>query len=155
MAKNLKVNSSVLAAIVYILVGILFCVFKTQVLSWLMTAVGVVLVVYGLYYLLSLKKTTEAVLYMAVGAVILLGGWLFVEIALIILGVAVLIQGVIDLSYALKSKVTASILSAILTIIVGLLLVLGKFIMLDWFFIVLGVIFIVDGVMTLFGIKKS
>ncbi len=154
MAKDIKLSKSALSAIVYIIVGILFCVFKTQVLSWLMTAVGVILIVYGLYALISLKRTTEAVLYMAVGAIILLGGWLFVEIALIILGVAVLIQGIVDLSTALKSKSTPAILSAILTIVVGILLVLGKFLMLDWFFIVLGVIFIVDGVMTLFGMKK-
>ncbi len=154
MAKDVKLSKSVLSALVYILVGVLFCVFKSQVLSWLMTAVGVILIVYGIYALVSLKKTTEAVLYMAVGAVILLGGWLFVQITLIILGVAVLIQGAVDLVNALKSKVTAAILSSVLTIVIGLLLIMCKFVMLDWFFIVIGVIFIVDGVSTIFGIKK-
>ena len=152
--KTKKVNSSLLTALMYIVVGLLFCIFRASVLNWLLTIVGVLFIVLGVLDALN-KNWVPA----AIGAIIILGGWLFVEIVLIVFGVLIALKGVTSLMDALKprKKSIADIVFAGLTIFVGVMLVVSKWLMLDWFFIVLGIVFIVDGILELCGkqlIKK-
>ena len=79
-------NNSLLNALLYIAVGILFCVFRSSMLNILMTVVGVLFIVYGIVSIVN-KDTVTGVVSIAIGAIIILGGWLFVEIILIIFGI--------------------------------------------------------------------
>ncbi len=156
--KTKKVNSSLLTALMYIVVGLLFCIFRASVLNWLLTIVGVLFIVLGVLDALN-KNWVPAAVDVAIGAIIILGGWLFVEIVLIVFGVLIALKGVTSLMDALKprKKSIADIVFAGLTIFVGVMLVVSKWLMLDWFFIVLGIVFIVDGILELCGkqlIKK-
>lgn len=156
--KTKKVNSSLLTALMYIVVGLLFCIFRASVLNWLLTIVGVLFIVLGVLDALN-KNWVPAAVDVAIGAIIILGGWLFVEIVLIVFGVLIALKGVTSLMDALKprKKSIADIVFAGLTIFVGVMLVASKWLMLDWFFIVLGIVFIVDGILELCGkqlIKK-
>ncbi len=146
-------NGALLTALLYILAGLLFCIFRTTVLSWLMTVIGALLVVSGVLHMLD-KRMTEGVVTAAVGILILLGGWLFVDIILLVLGIALTAKGVLDLARALDVKNNISgIAAAIITMLVGVALIVSKWALLDWLFIILGVVLIVDGVLIALGKK--
>lgn len=152
MAKKLKISDNTVAAILYILVGVLFCIFRAGMLSWLLTAAGIVFIVMGVLDILK-KNLVNGIVEAVIGVVILVGGWAFVNVALIIFGALLVIKGVLDLLAAIKAKAgIMTILAAAVTAVVGVLLIASKWVMVDWFFIVMGVILIVDGAMLL--IKK-
>ena len=152
MAKKLKISDNTVAAILYILVGVLFCIFRASMLRWLLTAAGIVFIVMGVLDILK-KNLVNGIVEAVIGVVILVGGWAFVNVALIIFGALLVIKGVLDLLAAIKAKAgIMTILAAVVTAVVGVLLIASKWVMVDWFFIVMGIILIVDGAMML--IKK-
>ena len=147
-------NNKMIQAIAYLVIGILFCIFQSGMLGWLMTAVGVLLVVMGVSDALS-KDYVSAIIKIAVGIVIALGGWLFVEIVLLVLGIVVIINGAKQLLAALKSnkKDIKELVISIVTIVFGVMLVVSKWAMMDWLFIIIGVLIALEGVLMLLGKK--
>ena len=70
-----------------------------------------------------------------------------VEIILLVLGVLIVIKGVLDLINAIKTKKVTPIIYAAITIVVGVLLVIGKFASAaDILFIIIGVVFVLDAI---------
>ena len=149
-----KINSNLMSAIMYIVIGALFCIFKAGVLDWLMTIAGILFIVFGIIDLVK-GTTTSGVINIAIGAVILIGGWFFIEVVLIVFGILLAVKGTIALINALKARNVSvfNVIFAVLTLAVGVMLIVSKWALIDWFFIVMGVIFIVDGVLGLFGKK--
>ena len=142
-------------ALLYVIVGILFIVFKSGMLNWLMTIIGVVFIALGVYDIIK-KNLTNGIIEAAIGVVIIVGGWVFVEIVLIVFGALLIVKGVTDLISLFKgSKDVVSIIVALLTIALGVLLVVSKWVALDWMFIVIGVVFIVEGAFSLFPALKK
>ena len=84
-SSNKKVSNSVMYAVLYILIGVLFIVFKSSMLNWLMTIAGIVFIALGIYDIIK-KNMTNGIIEAVIGVVIILGGWLFVEVVLIIFG---------------------------------------------------------------------
>lgn len=156
MAKSSnKVTNNMVYALLYVIVGILFIVFKTDMLKWLMTIIGVVFIALGVYDIIK-KNLTNGIIEAAIGVVIIVGGWVFVEIVLIVFGALLIVKGALDLISLLKgSKDVVSIIVAILTIALGVLLIVSKWVALDWMFIVIGVVFIVEGAFSLFPELKK
>ncbi len=152
MAK--KKSNNLLNAVLYILVGILLCVFKASVLNWAMTAVGAILIVYGILRCLR-DEIMGGVITAAVGVVIIWGGWSFVDLVLLILGVVLAVKGILDLVTYSRYKNSMAVLASILTVIVGVALAINKWALLDWLFIVLGVVLIVDGLLMALGKNKK
>lgn len=156
MANSKKLDSNILNAILYIAVGILFCIFRSGLLGWLMTIVGIIFVINGVIRFIN-SDTVAGIISAVIGVVVILGGWLFVDIVLLVFGVLVIIKGVTDLIDAVKSKVTASIITACVTLAVGILLIISKWALMDLIFIILGAVFIANGILSLLGkefIKK-
>ena len=147
-----KVSNNVMTAILYVVVGALLCIFKASVLSWIMTAAGVLFVVAGVLDIFKHKNTTNGIINIVIGIAILVAGWLLLEIALIVFGVLILISGVKDF-LAVKSKKPVAYVYPVLTILVGALLVIANWVVFDWFFIAVGVVFIINGVLSLVGKK--
>ena len=149
-----KSNSNIMSALMYIILGVLFCVFKAGVLNWLMTIAGALFIVFGVLDLVK-GSTTSGVINIAIGAVILLGGWFFLEVVLLVFGILLAVKGTIALINALKAlnKSIFDIIFSALTIAVGIMLIASKWALIDWFFIIMGVLFIVDGVLELLGKK--
>ena len=85
MAKKVKISNNTVAAVLYVLVGVLFCIFKASMLNWLLTAAGIVFIVLGVLDILK-KNLVNGIVEAVIGVVILVGGWAFVEVALIIFG---------------------------------------------------------------------
>jgi uncharacterized membrane protein HdeD (DUF308 family) len=149
--KSLKLDKNV-TAIAYIIIGILICALRAQLLDWMMTIVGIILIVSGVITILN-KNLFEGIIRVVVGAVVIIGGWLFIEILLIVLGVIVIINGVRELPSALKSKDLMPKINAIATILLGVLLVVSKWAMVDIVFIIVGVLAVLSGLSQLF-VKK-
>ncbi len=143
-------GNNVVYALLYILVGVLFIVFKNSILNWLMTIVGVVFIALGVIDIIH-NRYTNGIIEAVIGIVIILGGWLFIEIILIVLGALLIVQGVVDFVKQLQGHKNAlKIIVAVITIALGVLLIVSKWLVVDWFFIVVGVVFILDGAFALF-----
>ena len=147
-----KVSNGVVYALLYIVLGVLFIVFKSGMLNWLMTIAGIVFIALGIFDIIK-KRLTQGIIETVIGVVIIVGGWLFVEIVLLVFGALLIVKGVTDLIKACqsKSKDFSKILCAVITAIVGILLVVAKWVTLDWFFIVLGAVLIIHGLFALFN----
>ena len=147
MAKRKSLNLQT-TALLYVAIGILFIIFKATVLDWMMTGIGVLFIINGIIDLTH-GRTVTGIVGIGIGAIIIIGGWTLTGLILIIFGVLLAVKGALDLIPALKRKKLIPILSSALTIAAGVLVALGKWIVLDWFFIALGIILIVDGVIAL------
>ncbi len=145
-----KSNQNLINAALYILIGVLLCIFRASVLDWAMTAIGIVLIAIGILNIVK-KALAEGIIMAAIGVVVILGGWLFIDIILLILGVALLIKGVLDLVRAIEHKSVPTIVGSVITMVVGVMLVVSKWALLDWLFIIIGAVLIVDGVLMALG----
>ena len=96
MAKAKKSTNNLLNAVLYIAIGVLFCIFKASVLNWLMTIVGIFFIVEGILSIIN-KDVTSGVVAIVIGVVLILGGWLFIQVVLIVFGILVVIKGILDL----------------------------------------------------------
>lgn len=163
MAKKTKVRrvmtandkATLMTALMYIVLGALFIIFRTQLITWLMIAAGVVLIAAGVWEIVK-KDLVTGVVLIAVGVLFLLG---LIEaitgIVLLILGVVLVAKGILDLVNAFKaSRVSVlSVVAAVITIAIGVLLIVAKWQLVDWVLIVVGAIMIVDGILIFFGKK--
>ncbi len=146
-----SIDGNLLQAILYIAVGLLFCIFRASALNWLLTIIGVLFIVQGVLSLMR-KDTVGGAVALVIGLILILGGWLFLQFILIVFGILIIVKGVLDLLEAVKRKHNlVPLLFAILTLAAGVLLIVAQNLMLDWFFIVLGILFLVNGVLALVG----
>ena len=101
MAKKSKFSIS--SPILYIILGALLVIFKSQMLSWAMTIAGVCCVIMGIIDLAK-GRTKSGIFNAALGVIILVVGWTILNIVLLVLGVLIAAKGVIDLVEVLKHK---------------------------------------------------
>lgn len=151
---SLKLDSNLVTAIAYIIIGILCCVLRAEVFQIILTIVGVLFVVQGVLNIVY-KDWIQAVINLAIGVVILVFTWAVGEITLLIFGIMILVKGAYELYNALKakSKDMVSVVAAAVTLVVGILLIVARWKTVDALFIVIGIIFIVNGVAELLGKK--
>ena len=152
MAKNkldLSANNIITCA-VYAIIGLLLVILQGGSLGILMTVVGVLLIVLGVLDIVKNKDTTKGLIELIIGIAIIVCGWLIAEVVLLILGICLIAMGAMELIKNLKNGFPA-ILSPIITIVIGVLLVIAKWALLDIFCIIAGVIFLINAVLILFG----
>ena len=152
MAK--KKDNGLLASILYIIIGALLIIFRNEMLSWAMTIGGIFFLVFGVLELIK-KNWIGGAVSIIIGIVILILGWAVVDIVLLVLGILLAIKGVVALFAAFGSKQNKliKIVSAVLTVVVGLLVAFGN--VAAWMVILAGAMLIVDGVVGLIaGLKK-
>ena len=144
--KSKKTESNLLSALLYIVIGVLFCIFKDSIINWILTVAGIVLIIKGIVQVVN-KHTQSGVINLLFGALIIVFGWLFLEVALVIFGVVLIISAVSDFSKSRKKGM--DLLRLAITIIIGVLLATNGFAAISWIFIVIGVIFIIQGILLL------
>ena len=149
-----KTNSEFLAALLYLVIGVILIIFRSATLSWLMTAAGIFFIVSGILEMLR-KNTANGAVSLIIGIAVLVLGWIMVEIVLLVLGVLIAIKGIIALYEALKVKKPKllAILFAILTVVAGLLLAFGDGI--DYMILIVGILLAVDGVLGLISCLRK
>ena len=152
MAK--KTNSELFSSLLYIIIGVLLVIFRSQTLGWAMTVAGIVFVISGILDLVK-KNWAGGAVSLIIGIAILVLGWVAAQIVLLVLGILIAIKGIVALIDVLnkKSKNVLEIIYPILSIVVGLMLAFGN--ALDIMIIIVGVLLIVDGAIGLIGSVKK
>ncbi len=152
MAK--KSNSELFASLLYIILGALLIVFRSQTLGWAMTIAGIFFVVSGVLDLIK-KNWAGGAVSLIIGIAILVLGWLAVEIVLLVLGILIAVKGVVALIGVFKKsqKNALEIVFPCLSIALGVLLAFGNG--LDIIILVVGILLAIDGVLGLIGSLKK
>lgn len=156
MSKLKLTAENIITCLLYVVIGILLCTLRMGVLNILMTIIGVLFVAYGIYDIVK-GKTVPGIVEAVIGVVIVVCGWTIATYALIVFGVLLAIKGVLDLINLIKanSKNTAALISAIVTIVIGVILCIAPFAIGDIICIIVGVVLIANGVLALFGKKLA
>jgi uncharacterized membrane protein HdeD (DUF308 family) len=152
MAK--KNTSNLVSAILYILIGVLLVIFKSEMLNWLMTIAGVFFLISGIIDVIK-KNYMGGAVSIIIGVAILILGWLATKIVLLVFGLLIAIKGLIALIEEFKRKKLSAfgILFAILTMVAGIMLAFGDG--LNILVLICGIFFIIDGVLGLIGALTS
>jgi len=146
MAK--KKNSELISSLLYIIIGVLLMIFRSQTLGWAMTIAGVFFVVCGVLELVRQNWVGGAV-SLIIGIAILVLGWLAATIVLLVLGILIAVKGVVALINVLKKKRpnALELVFPILSIVVGIMLAFGNG--LDIMILIVGILLTVDGIIGL------
>lgn len=152
---DLSTNTVVECAF-YAIIGLLLVILQSGSLGILMSIVGIMFMVVGVVEMMQNKDMIKGGVQLALGIIIIVCGWLIADIVLLVFGILLIIKGALDLKDNIKGGFS-NMLPAIITIIVGVLLVVAKWALIDVFCIIAGVVFIINAVLILFGkspIKK-
>lgn len=154
--KKLKGND-LLTAVALIVIGLLFVIYKSEVISIAMSLIGFTLIALGIVDIVR-KFTASGVVKIVLAVLILAAGWLFITLALYILGAFLLIAGISELLALTKVKikkitlpVAMHIAQPVIYILVAICLFFNQGGALSWVFTVSGIFLIIDGVVALVG----
>ena len=149
-----KNNSELFASLLYIIIGVLLVIFRSQTIGWAMTIAGIFFVISGALDLIK-KNWAGGAVSLIIGIAILVLGWVAAKIVLLVLGIMIAVKGIIALIEAFKKKNTNAldIIFPILTVVVGLVLAFGKGF--DILIVITGALLALDGVLGLINSFKK
>ncbi|MCM1194941.1 MAG: DUF308 domain-containing protein [Corallococcus sp.] len=154
MAKKLKLSANnIVTCVLYALIGILLIAFRSGSLNILFTIMGVLFLIVGIYDLIT-KQWIRGIVESVVGVAILVCGWTIAEWALLIFGILLIIKGVLDI-ISNRKRGWKALISPIVMLVIGIVLVISKFALIDVMCIIAGVIFLLNAVLALFGEKLA
>lgn len=157
-------NKNLFLAILTIAFGIVLCVFRSEVMEWIAYVVAGLLILLGImgvaaFFSAKKKKDVVSLLFslieIAGGVLIIIFAQEILEYALIILGAYFIFVGAYALLPLLGGKKVPQlkIIIALLSVVLGILLIVVPFAVSDVFFIVVGALAVIDGVFTLVRAK--
>lgn len=154
MAKKKNGTTELFSSMLYVIIGVLLVIFRSQTLGWAMTVAGIFFIISGVLDVLK-KNWIGGAVSIIIGVAILVLGWTVTKIVLLVLGILIAIKGLIVLFEVLKKKKKsiAEIIYPMLSVVLGLLLAFGNG--LDVIIIVTGVLLIIDGCIGLIGALKK
>lgn len=154
-------KSNVVAGIAMIVVGVIFCALRSGFVSALMSVIGALCVVYGVFDLVS-KRWLAGGMKIAIGILIIIFGWTIVDVSLLVLGIIICAYAIYTLISHISMFKSANInnkvfilLNPLMQLIFGILLIVARWYMLDAVFIVLGVLSILYGIALFFKREKD
>ena len=150
--KSLNLPSNVVTAIIYAVVGLLFCIYRQGVVSWAMLIVGILLIVRGVMDAMS-NRTTSAVINILIGALLVVLRFALPDFIIKVFGIILAVSGISQLFDGNKKKLFP-LISCVLTIVAGLLLVFFSGETLSAMFLVSGILLIADAVVALLSKQK-
>jgi uncharacterized membrane protein HdeD (DUF308 family) len=150
--KKMRKIEKVLSAALTITLGILLIILKANIISILMTILGVSLIVLGIIDLIN-KDATVGVCKLVVGGVLILCGWVIVSAVLYIVAAILLIAGILLLYEKIKRKIkfdclwktVCSYASPIIFIVIGFCLLFNQGNTLNWIFVASGLLTVIEG----------
>ena len=147
MAK--KSNSELFSSLLYIVMGVLLIVFRSQTLGWAMTIAGALFIVSGVLDLVRMNWAGGAI-SLIIGIAILVLGWTATKIVLLVLGILIALKGIVALINAISARANIiQILFPIVSIVIGLMLAFGNG--LDVLIVIAGALLTADGILGLVG----
>ena len=154
--KNNKSND-LLTAAALILIGLLFIIYKGGIISLAMSLIGITLIVLGIIDIIK-KRAVSGVIKLVFAALVMLAGWLFITLALYVLGAFLLVAGVSQLVALSKVKLKKLTLPVamryaqpIIYILIAICLFFNQGGAISWVFTVSGIFLIIDGIAALIG----
>ena len=149
-----KSNSELFSSILYIIIGILLVIFRSETLNWAMTIAGIVFLISGILDLVK-KNWAGGAVSLIIGLAVLILGWAATQIVLLVLGILIAVKGIVALINVLKKGAdnVLEVIYPIISVVVGLMLAFGNG--LDVMIIIVGVLLAVDGVIGLVGSLKK
>lgn len=149
-----KRNTELISSVLYIIIGILLVIFRSETLSWVMTAAGIFFIICGIIDII-VKNFIDGAVSLIIGIAILVLGWTLAKIVLLVFGILIAIKGLILLFEVLqkKKKTLPEIIYPMASVVLGLLLAFGNG--LDILIVVSGVLLALDGVVGVFASLKK
>lgn len=152
----MKKAIKLLSALLTIALGVLFVIFKTEVLSICMTVLGVGLLIFAILDLIRFKIFT-AVIEGVLGAAVLVIGWTLLDIALFVIALVLGIYGIVELFSRIfekkKNKGTfvliVGFIEPLVAIAASAFLLLNGSSALSFGVFLAGVFLIIDGILSL------
>ncbi len=149
--KNNERLTNIIISIAMLILGVLFCALRSQFVSALITVIGAMLIVYGIYQIIK-KQYLEGALECVIGIGIIAMGWTIVDISLLILGILLVVYAIyliITTLPLIKSangqKLFNMLSTPMLSLVLGIILIVARWYMIDALFIALGAILIASG----------
>ncbi len=146
-----------MTAIALIVIGLLFMIYKGGIISIAMSLIGATLIVLGILDILH-NRTTIGIIKLVLAALVMLAGWLFIKLALYILGAFLLVAGITQLRSVLSVKykkvtlpVVMHVMQPVIYILVAICLFFNQGGAISWVFTVSGIFLIIDGVAGILG----
>ena len=148
----MKRTEKMIVALLTIALGVVLIILKSDVISILMTALGLGLIVLGCMDLYN-KCIPPAVVKIVVGAIIILFGWVLVSAVLYILAAGLIILGILLLYELLKKRSKGdNLLQMIgqyaipaLCLLIGVLLLFNQGGTVAWVFVLSGIFTVLEG----------
>lgn len=154
-------NNKLIAALVSIALGIMFCIFKGGVISIALTIVGIVAIIMAIIDFTN-KQTTTGIIKAVAGVCVIVFGWMFVDLALYIIAALMIIQGLLQIVSAVKDRgangsaqKVISVIKPLASLVAGICLLFNKNGTVNWIFVLSGILLIVDGILSLTDCKKK
>lgn len=156
--KDGKRNNALIAALVTIVLGILFLIFKGDVIQIALTIVGAVMIIMSFVDFKN-RQTLQGVVKLILGVCVIVFGWIFVNIALYIIAGVLLLLGITQIVSAIRNnssgaKKVLSFLVPIGSLAAGICLFFNQGGTVNWVFTVAGILLIVQGILALANSKK-
>ncbi len=152
-----RFGNDIVTAVALIVIGALFMIYKSEVISIAMSLIGAVLIVLGIVDI-TRQFVVSGVVKIVFAVLVLAAGWMFITLALYILGAFLLIAGISELYNLSKVKikkitlpVAMHIAQPIIYILIAICLFFNQGGALSWVFTVSGLFLIIDGVVALIG----
>ena len=150
----MKMGSKTLTGIIYIVLGILCIILRSDIVLYAALCVGVALFVFGILELTKERVTTGVVCLIS-GLVLIVLGWLLVSVILYIVAIAAVVIGIVKLTQMPKSNVVndsifrPEIFRPVLMILCGILLFVNQRAAVSAVFIAIGILLIIAGIFAL------
>ena len=154
----MKQRSNLFTALLSIIIGILFCIYKGGIIGIATTIIGVMLLIIGVLGLVS-GVLVGGLIYIILGIVIIVFGWVLTTVVLYIIAVILILIGVLEIIGFQKQNIKGTnmlntillYLAPILYIVIGVLLFFNQGGTINWIFYVTGILLIIDGIIGVFG----
>jgi len=137
-----KVALGILAS--SIVTGILFCCLGVKFFNVLLTIVGALIVLGGLFSVVS-KRYVLGIVLVAVGAFIIVAAWQWPRVPSIVFGVLMIMSGIAGFIGSVQNEDVGHCISSVLSAVLGGFLI-GYREGADWMIFVIGALFIVTGI---------
>lgn len=145
--KSKQVANALIYALIYIVVGILFCIYRGAVARWCVIGIGILLIVQGVLDMTN-RRLVQGILEAAVGVLAIVFAAAIAKYAIIVLGVILLLWAVLRL-FDNSRKTALTLLYIVGAGVLGVLMIVSYYKVASWFFLVLGILLIVEGILCL------
>ncbi|MBR6703576.1 MAG: DUF308 domain-containing protein [Clostridia bacterium] len=154
----MKKSERLITALITIALGVLLIVLRGDLISILMTVVGLGLIALGVMDLID-NRIPPAVVKLVGGVVVIVCGWVIVEAVLYLVAGALLIAGILLLYEKIKSRSRCDTLFytlceyavPVVFLVIGTLLMFNQGNTVNWVFIFGGIFTIIEGGLLLVG----